>query len=198
MIASITGTLAATDERSVTLLTQGGVGYRLFTTADTLHSLEKDGLGIPLTLYTYLAVRENALDLYGFMHQTDVRFFELLLTVSGIGPKTALSVMSAATPGTLHQAITSGNTGILVKTSGLGKKMAEKIVLELKDKHAQLALAMEPGTVAAAENVEDHDTIEALKTLGYSYADAREALKNVPSTIQGASARIKEALKQLS
>lgn len=183
MIGYIRGKIIDQDLKSI-ILDVSGVGYKIFTNTAIL---EKD-LTKDVSFWTYLAVRENALDLYGFQTKEELTFFELLLTVSGIGPKSALGILSVASIENLKHAISTGDTGHLTKVSGIGKKNAEKIVLELKDK---------------AENIEfessslshDMDTIEALKSLGYSEKDSREALKKAVGENTGE--KIKSALKIL-
>jgi Holliday junction DNA helicase RuvA len=143
--------------------------------------------------WTYLVVREDALDMYGFTDQTEVNFFELLIGVSGIGPKSALAILSLAPPETLRKAITSGDTGYLTKVSGVGRKSAEKIVLELRDKLGAIDL---PGLREDLER--ESDSIEGLQALGYSLREAREALRKVPDNVTDPSERIRQALKSLN
>lgn len=188
MIARISGTLIKTEPGSVIIET-GGVGYRIFVGPNTIsnHTKEKDEV---VSLWTYLAVKENALDLYGFEEEQERNFFTLLLEVPGIGPKSALAILSLASIETLQQSITSGDTTYLTKVSGIGKKMAQKIVLELKDKVGS--------TTFENMNLQgEADAVAALRSLGYSLEEAREALKRVPSGIDDTSARVREALKLL-
>ena len=139
--------------------------------------------------WTHHSVREDAEDLFGFTEQDDLGLFELLITVSGIGPKTALNILNVATAETLRRSITSGETAYLTKISGIGRKTAEKIILELREKLGK----GEEGTTLK----EEVDALEALKSLGYSHQDAREALKNMPKEFTGTSDRVKHALKML-
>lgn len=170
------------------IVSVSGVGYKVFTTKDALAHLTE---GSPAALWTYLAVRENALDLYGFADEEELRFFELLLTVSGIGPKSALAILDIASVETLRSAIGSGNASYLTKVSGIGRKTAEKIVLELKDK---VGLAADTAARALSG---DEEALEAMKALGYSQQEARDALRKVPTEVSGASERLREALKLL-
>ncbi len=185
MIEQLTGTVVHKNIDSL-ILDVNGVGYKIFATQSTLAKLGlKDA-----TLWTHLAVRENSLDLYGFTSQTDLQFFELLLGISGIGPKSALGVLSVADTNTLQSAISEGDISYLTKVSGIGKKSAERIVVELKDKvHASTT----PTTLK-----EDADTLDALVALGYSVAEVRGALKELPKKELSAKDRIKETLKLLS
>ena len=189
MIARISGTVLDIAEK-YTIIDVQGVGYKLYCPIDTLASLHLDELA---SLHTYLVVREDALDLYGFASSDEQTFFEMLISISGIGPKSALGILGMASIDTLKQAIASGDTGYLTKVSGIGRKTAEKIVLELRDKLRTHANTKEsPGILR-----EESDVVEALKALGYSQNEARDSLKERPESITGTNARIKEALKIL-
>lgn len=189
MIAHIEGTVIHKADKFL-VVDVSGVGYKVFTAPDTLLALAE---GDKTSLWTYMAVRENALDLYGFAAIDEMSFFELLLDVSGIGPKSALGILSVASIDTLKKAIATGDTSYLNKVSGIGKKTAEKIVIELRDKlHAHKGEDGAPSTLRG-----ESDIVEALKSLGYSQQEARDTLKRIPHTIEGTNARIKEALKIL-
>lgn len=189
MIAYLEGNIIDSNEKYL-VVNVGGVGYKVFAATDTLSRYHT---GDTASLSIYTAVRENSIDLYGFANGDEMSFFELLLDVSGIGPKSALSIIAMASIDTLKRAIATGDTGYLNKVSGIGKKTAEKIVIELRDKlHAH---SKTEGTASALRG--ESDVIEALKSLGYSQNEARDAMKEVPSTIEGTNARIKEALKIL-
>lgn len=188
MISSLSGTVRHKDINSI-IIDVSGVGYRVAVTTDVaLEALPSE----PIFLWTHLAVRETALDLFGFPDRESLEIFELLITISGIGPKTALGIMNVASPTTLRQAVGSGDTSYLTRVSGIGKKNAEKIVLELKDK---LHIREEDKTHDARS---EGDAMEALLSLGYNERDAREALKKVPKETVGASERVKAALKILA
>ncbi len=189
MISHLVGTvLYKTDKFAI--IDVSGVGYKVFTTLDTMNSIHMDE---KVSLWIYTAVRENSIDLYGFTTNDELGFFELLLDVSGIGPKSALSILAVASTDTLKKAIATGDTSYLNKVSGIGRKTAEKIVLELRDKlHAHTG---EGNTSSMLRG--ESDALEALKTLGYSHVEARDALKQVPASIDTTNARIKEALKIL-
>ena len=190
MISKLTGTIAYADLKYI-VLDVNGVGYKVAITSDTMSKIDKGHT--PTTLWTYLAVRENALDLYGFTSIKELNFFELLITISGIGPKTALGIMNAATVHTLEMAIQTGDASHLTKINGIGKKVAEKIIMELKDKVETIEHT--PESKSAMKN--DNDALEALKSLGYSPIEARDALKEVAKGIVKTSDKIKEALKIL-
>ena len=189
MISHLQGTIIFRGNTHV-VLSVGGVGYKVFVTAETMDKLASIA-DKPISFWTYLAVRENALDLYGFPSQETLAFFELLLTVSGIGPKTALSILNVASVKTLRSAVVMGDPGHLTKISGIGRKNAEKIVMELKNK-------VEEGDLEDTANAqEESDALEALKGLGYSERQAREALKKLDKKITDTGDKVKQALKQL-
>ena len=142
--------------------------------------------------YIHQVIREDANDLYGFTSRKDREFFELLISVSGIGPKSALNILSLVASDTLASAINSGSTSHLVKVSGIGRKTAEKIVLELRDKLGGISSEDSSAGMSA-----DADAIEAMKALGYDQNEAREALKKVSKEITDTGAKVKAALKML-
>lgn len=188
MIASLSGTVRHKGLGSL-VVDVSGVGYRVAVPTDV--SLTTS-LSAPIFLWTHLAVRENALDIYGFSDRETLEIFELLITISGIGPKTALGILNITSPATLRQAVASGDTSYLTRVSGIGKKNADKIVLELKGK---LELSEEEkGVDARAEG----DALEALIHLGFSERDARDALKGIDKDIKGSSERVRAALKSLA
>ena len=185
MIGYIEGTVIAQRNNYVIVKT-GGIGYKVSVTREALSRLSLES---PATFWTYLAVREDALDLYGFDSELELRFFQLLLTVSGIGPKSALAVLDVAAVETLRSAIMKNNPGYLTKVSGIGKKTAEKIVLELKDK---VGLESMEGSGALKG---DEEALEAMRALGYSSGEARDALRKVSHEVINSNDRLREALK---
>ncbi len=185
MIGHLKGTIIHQDLKSV-ILDVSGVGYKIYTNVGGFSNTKKE-----MEFWTYLAVRENALDLYGFAKRDELDFFELLITVSGIGPKSAMGILSIATLQNLRHAISTGDISHLTKVSGVGKKNAEKIVMELKDKLEGLNLDM---TYIISGDV---DALEALKSLGFGEREAREALKKVTEA-KDTGEKIKKALKLLS
>jgi Holliday junction DNA helicase RuvA len=170
------------------ILAAGGVGYKVAATREALAAIKSSQHA---ALWTHLAVREDVLDLYGFQSEEELRFFELLLTVPGIGPKSALSILDIASLNTLKSAIGTGNASYLTNVSGIGKKTAEKIVLELKDKIGAMGEDMSRALTG------DEEALEAMRSLGYSQQEAREALRKVPAKIEKSSERLREALKIL-
>ncbi|MFA5841419.1 MAG: Holliday junction branch migration protein RuvA [Candidatus Paceibacterota bacterium] len=188
MIAQLTGNVVFTGERYV-ILDVGGVGYKVYLSMENLRLAGKKKDAI--RLWTHLAVREDAMDLYGFIEKAELEFFELLIGISGIGPRSALGILNIAPVENIKKAVSSGDSSYLTKVSGIGRKTAEKIIIELRDK---LGAWTDTGT---PELQEEADAIEALQSLGYSQHEARSALKKVPREILGAGSRVKEALKLL-
>lgn len=166
----------------------GGVGWTVNT---TINCTQKLRLGSEAAFWTHTAVRENSIDLYGFESQEELRVFELLLSVSGVGPKSALAILGVAGVSAIEEAVGSGDTSSLTKISGIGRKTAEKIVLELNGK--LIARSSSDGQ----KNSEDIDVYEALKHLGYRDRDIQETIKNLPEGLTGANEKIKYALRNL-
>jgi Holliday junction DNA helicase RuvA len=191
MISHLTGKIIHKD-LSFVILETGGVGYKVSVTGDTLTEITKSG-GKPISLWTHLAVREDGWELYGFLNREALEFFEILISISGIGPKTALGVLNASSIENLKTAISSGETSYLTKISGIGRKLAEKIVFELKEKVGVGA----KGADASLAMKGDADVLEALISLGYGEREAREAVKKLPKDIAGTSNRVKAVLKVL-
>ncbi len=185
MIAHLTGTILTLTDKYLIIETYG-IGYRVFATAETL---VKHKPGENLSLWIAHIVREDSQDLYGFENQTDQDLFELLRSVSGIGPKSALGVMNVATIGTIARAINTNDVGYLTKISGIGKKTAEKIILELRDKL--------PAIMETSDTSSSHDVIDALIALGYSEPKAREAARSLDPNLD-TQTKIREALKLLN
>jgi len=190
MIAQLKGKLDNTGAGFV-IIDVGGIGYQVNVTADTWAELSKKK-GEEIKILTHMIVREDAQDLYGFFKEEEVQFFKMLIKISGVGPKSALAIMSVAPIEILRSAIAQGDNSYLTKVSGVGRKTAEKVVLELKDQFT------DPTDKELADLKGDMDTFEALKSLGYSQREAREAIKKIPMEIKGTNERIKEALKNLT
>src|SRR3989339_820135 len=184
MIAKITGKIAFFRDNYV-VVDVSGVGYKIFVTDFTMGKIagKKE-----IELYTHTYVREDTLSLYGFLIPDELEMFELLISISGIGPKAAVGILSIAEPKTIRAAVISGDSSILTRVSGVGKKTAERVILELKNRIAEL-----PGE-DQREAKADSEAIEALVSLGYSVSQAREALKSVPKDEKDMSGRIKAAL----
>jgi Holliday junction DNA helicase RuvA len=189
MISRIEGIVWDLNEKFLTVGV-GGIGFKVFSTKEVKEISIK---GAKISLFTHLVVKEDALDLYGFSSQEELNLFEMIITISGIGPKTALNVLNISSVQALKNAIKKNDIAHLVKVSGIGRKIAEKIVLELKDK-----IGIDTGDYGDITLRDEIDAVEALKALGYSQKDAREALKDIDKTIVKTGDRIKEALKVLN
>lgn len=170
------------------ILEVGGVGYRVFVSTPTSNQIT----GGEVSLWIHMSVRETSQDLFGFLTEDELSFFEMLIGVSGVGPKSALSITGVAPIDTLRKSIGQGDISHLTGVSGIGKRTAEKIVVELKDKLSAMGWNDEDGSLQ-----QDLDTAEALVALGYGKAEVREALKNIPDSITSTNDKIKEALKNL-
>jgi Holliday junction DNA helicase RuvA len=190
MIGRLTGTLAAKTPPQV-LLDVGGVGYEVDVPMSTYYNLPDTGAKV--TLFTHLAVREDAHLLYGFGSANERAVFRQLIKISGVGARTALAILSGMTVADLAQAVTLQEAGRLVKVPGIGKKTAERLLLELKGK-----LGADIGaTAGAARDEAQSDVLNALLALGYSDKEALAAIKNLPAG-SSVSDGIKFALKALS
>jgi len=184
MIGFIEGEIEYSSDKYA-IVDVNGVGYKIYISANIFKKLPK--IGEKVKLYTHLHVREGILDLYGFLDKKELEFFEMLISISGIGPKGALNILSVASVDTIKKAIINEESSILTKVSGIGKKTAEKIILELKNK-----ISDELGEVGV-----DDEAIDALMSLGYKVKEAREIVKKVPKSIEGVENRVREALKLL-
>ncbi|NBD74029.1 Holliday junction branch migration protein RuvA [Patescibacteria group bacterium] len=187
MIAHLSGTVLTANDTSL-VLNVSGVGYRVHAPQEVL---VKAAPGEECALHTHLAVRETALELFGFLEEHDLRLFELLISVSGIGPRSALQILNLAPAEVLIPSIKKGDTTHLTKVSGIGAKSAQKIVVELKDK-------LEGFSFESGADEDDADVLDALAALGYSQGEAREALKAVPPEAATPQERIRAALAALS
>ena len=187
MIGSIKGKISHKASNYIILET-GGIGYKVFMPLALLLNL-KVGQDLSLVIHTY--VREDQITLYGFQALPELGFFELLLTVSGVGPKSALGIMSLASLDMIKSAIVSEDPTVFTKVSGVGRKTAERVIVELKSK-----LKDEQSSQPVAR--EHSDAMDALIALGYREQEARDALKNVPIDTKNLQDKVKIALKALS
>ncbi len=178
----------------------GGVGYACRTTTFTLSQIKK---GDKAKLFTYLSVREDAMDLYGFASSEELKLFQQLISVSGVGPKAALSILSAGTPANLALAIITGDEKSLTAAAGVGKKLAQRIILELKDKLAKGQTVSAAGESVAGPAVtiipqnKLSEASAALAVLGYSQAEINVALKGIDIDNQSLEQIIRLALKNM-
>ncbi len=203
MISFIKGYVAETTENSVILETDS-IGYEIFMTGTAIE--ETSRMQDKIKIYTYFHVREDTMQLYGFLSRDDLEMFRLLLNVNGIGPKAAMGVLAAITADELRFAVLSDDVKTISRAPGIGKKTAQKLILELKDK-LKLEDAFEKKLNHQAENLSLTDTslrdsrqeaVEALTALGYSSTNALRAVRQVSEeTGEDVEAILKAALKQL-
>ena len=199
MIASVEGRVGAVAFDSL-VLEVGGIGYQVFASPAILSTAVP---GSTLKLYTYHLVREDQQALYGFRSVEDLGFFTLLLTVTGVGPKVALAIVGSRPTPDLQLAIMAQDQAVLVSIPGIGKKLAERIIFELKEKVAAAGIAASAGGVGAVAGVgaAESEVVAALQALGYSLAEAREAsrIALADATIGGTlEDRVKAALRSLA
>ncbi|MBC7836265.1 Holliday junction branch migration protein RuvA [Acetobacteraceae bacterium] len=193
MIGKLTGRFDGITPDGSAIIDTGGVGYAVRLSASNLRELQaKQNADISLFIHT--AVREDAIDLYGFPTLEELSFFKNLISVSSIGPKTALGILNVADVSTLKRGIAQGDASMLTKVFGIGKKSAERIVVELRDK---LVTEVSARGESVGGGGDDIDVIEALIALGYSAAESRAALKKIPGEISGTRERLSAALKNL-
>ena len=174
------------------IITVGGIGYQVFVNSTMLADLQ---IGQDAEVYTHQYVREDSLDLYGFKSMGDLEMFELLLSISGIGPKSALGVLAVASVEDVKESIARGDSSLLTKVSGIGRKTAERVVLELREKIGKLKF--ETGNLKSGGGSASGDEIDALMALGYSMVQARDALRAVDPKIKDSGERIRQALKNV-
>lgn len=190
MIGQLNGRVITRTDKWI-IVDVNDTGYRLTVSTETIKHLPP-GPETKVRLHTYLVVRDDALELFGFWNETEQKFFELLITLPGIGPKSAIAILSVASPELLRRAIHTGQAEYLTKMSGIGKKNAEKIVLNLKDKLDGVVMSDEPGLNKETE------VVEILQALGYSLAEGRQALQQAPAEkYPDTHSRLKAALKFL-
>jgi len=187
MIAKIKGTIEFLRD-NYTVINVNGVGYKVFVTT---HTLGKIAGKQSAELHTHTYVREDTLALYGFPELEELEMFELLLSISGIGPKAAMGILTIADPKTIRTAVLNEDASLLTRVSGIGKKIAARVILELKNKVADVS------TKEKQQITTDSDAFEALVSMGYSVSDARETLKHISPDIKDVGQRVKMALKNL-
>ena len=203
MIAMLTGNVVEKSEGEAVVMTSGGMGFRLMMSANTLSALPQAGQ--ECTLYTHMNVREDAMELFGFLHKEERDMFRRLISVSGIGPKSALFVLGSMPLSDLRLAILTGDVAALSRAQGIGKKTAQRISLELKDKLAQDALgAADAEEAAFAQELASHEqdalgeAMLALKSLGYTPQEAAAALKGVKAQADTPDELIRLALRHMA
>ncbi|MBO4339231.1 MAG: Holliday junction branch migration protein RuvA [Clostridia bacterium] len=199
MFYSLTGTVVRFDASSVAV-SCGGVAFNCQTSMNTLKQVSKTGEEV--TVYTYLNVREDALDLFGFSTERELECFKLLISISGIGPKMALAILSVLNPDELSLAIASGDYKVIATAQGIGAKKAQRIVMELKDKvasgnMAEIFDASSAQVASVSSGGNTAEAISALTMLGYSQSEAATAVSKTDKSLS-VEEIIKQALKQLS
>ena len=198
MFYSVTGEVVFSDLNSVAV-SCGGVAFRCLSSANTLREIKK---GETVTLFTYLNVREDALDLFGFLEEYELEWFKLLIGVTGVGPKAALAILSEYTPERLALCISAGDVKAITKANGVGPKIAQRVILELKDKaKSAVSSSTEAGMLESVENVgkaeNTSEAVAALTMLGYTKSEASVAVGKIDPSLNVQDI-IKQALKLLS
>jgi len=192
MIGYLSGTVQAVSSKYV-IVDVNGVGYRVTMPEKNLNSIAK--IGSPVKLFTHYIVntRDGSAELFGFMSPEELNFFNLLTSISGIGPKTAQSILAAADLQQLQLGIIRGDDGYLTKVAGVGPKTAQRLVLELKNK----VMTTDLGARTSGEMGAESEAIDALVSLGYSQYQARDVLKQLPDKSKTTEEKVKEALRML-
>ena len=199
MFYYISGKVAVTDA-SMVVIDAGGVGYAVNTSYNSARSVK---VGEQATFYTYLHVREDIFELFGFARREELTCFKQLIAISGVGPKAALAILGAVTPEKLALCILAGDEKALTAAPGIGKKLAQRILLELKDKMSQDQLEAASGTTGitvpelAAPGGALEDAMAALAVLGYPRAVAASALQGVDTAGMATDEIVRAALKRL-
>jgi Holliday junction DNA helicase RuvA len=195
MIRMVRGTVAAVGKSFLVVdvgNAGGGIGLRVFVSEPMLARFRVES---KVSLHTFLQVRESDLSLYGFEDAEELAVFEMLLGVSGVGPKVALATLSTLTPDALQLAVANKEPGIVARAPGVGKRTAEKIVLELQGK---LTPASDDLAGLASAMDSDSEVIEALTGLGYSVVQAQRAVQQIPADVVGVEERLRVALSSFS
>ncbi len=192
MISLLQGKIIANNQVEVVLLTSGGVGYKILI---SLRAAEKCSVGNDVLLETYLVVREDALELFGFENARERELFKHFLSVSGVGPKTALHLLALGSVDDITRAVGRGDVAYLTKVSGIGKKTAERIVVDLKAKLTGVESFDNAVLADTPDNV--GDVIDGLIALGYSAGEAREVAKGLDSKGKTSEQLLKEALQRI-
>lgn len=202
MFYSLTGNVLYTDAE-IAVISCSGVGFECHTTTHTLKKIA--GAREQVTLLTYLAVREDALVLYGFYDKNELDCFKMLIGVSGVGPKAALSILSELGVDRLVLCVATSDSKSIQKAPNVGAKTAQRVILELKDKIGSLTTAAAPDTVSAFEEImdlgdEQSQAVDALISLGYSRGEASAAIRTAARSHQGAKVEelIREGLKLMA
>jgi Holliday junction DNA helicase RuvA len=190
MIASISGIVRKIG-KDYLIINVGGVGLKVFVPKTVLEDV--GGVGRSMSLHTHMIVRETDLTLYGFESEEDLSLFEILLGVNGVGPKVSLAILSTLSPELLKSAIMREETAVLQRVPGIGKKTAERIMFQIRDK---LDLTAETAALPFVSDI-DSDVIDILTSLGFSIVEAQTALQNIPREVKEIDSRVQLALQYL-
>lgn len=202
MFYSITGKVILTEPGTIVIET-GGIGYRLTVSGKTLGYAAENSGTENVSLFTYLSVREDAIELFGFYSKSELDMFKRLISVSGVGPKAAISILTQLSPAELGSAVISGDYKLLTKAPGIGKKIAERILLELKDKIAGESFSLSGNTgnlllnTSAADPDKLSDAENTLLVLGYARGEIADSLRGIDINSLSLEEIIKAALKKL-
>lgn len=196
MFYSLTGVIIVKDTFAV--VNVGGVGYRVFTSSSTLAHLKNNE---EATLYTYLSVKEDSMTIYGFSTEEELATFKMLISVSGVGPKAGISILSALTPQEFAMSVATNEPKSITKAQGVGKKLAEKIIVELKDKLKApdlTEMTQSDDIIQAVNNNYVGEAINALMVLGYSAIDSKRVVESCAAKATDLESLIKASLKKIS
>ena len=191
MISFLTGKIIQKNASSIVIMTSGGIGYLVSIQVGKYSSIQVDS---EVSLYTYLKVSETAMDLYGFETLEEKRFFELLISVKGVGPKGALNILGLGSIDEIQAAISRSDVKYLTQVSGLGKRTAERLCVELKNKVG--SVGRDTGNPAMSDSL--GEVVEGLVTMGYSKEEARDVVQQLDSDGKTTEELLKQSLKYLS
>ena len=201
MFYSLTGKIVYSDISSVAIDCQG-VAFSVTTSVNTLRKL--GNIGEVATVYTHLSVREDGVELFGFADSEELQYFKMLISVSGVGPKAAVAILSVLTPEMLALSITAGDVKGITKAQGVGPKIAQRVIIELKDKVSKLVPSeintgrlSQSAAVLAAVNGNSEEAVNALMALGYTHSEAASAVSSLDSSLS-VEELIKQALRNLA
>jgi len=190
MISYLEGKILENGEKFF-VVNVNGVGYKVFSHIGVLEKIP--AVGSNISIWTHLHIREDALEVYGFLDNEELDFFETLISISGIGPKSALGILEVAPVASLKQAIVSEDETFFTKVSGVGRKTAQRLILELKTKLSKKVIPLK-----GSDSEQMGEALEALISLGYNQRDARKSLQEISKDIKGVEEKVKGALKLLS
>jgi Holliday junction DNA helicase RuvA len=188
MIAWLTGKIKYKGEKFI-ILDVGDVGYKVFVSSKTLSQIKE---GQSVEIFTHQHLREDVSDLFGFLTLEELRFFEAVISVAGVGPRVSMNILAEASILEIKKAIIRGDILFFDSIPGIGRKKAERFILELKDK-----IDVMPGEKGEKTEVADHDVVEALVKLGYGRKEAQQTVRQMPAEIRETKEKIKWALKSL-